>query len=371
MATIANRDSDQIAIACFISPHGYGHAARAAAVMDALAAQNPLVRFEIFTRVPAWFFYDSLSTPFGYHDTLTDIGLVQKNSLSEDVPATIDRLDSFLPFDPAWLRELAGLVKRLQCRLVMCDIAPLGIAVAHQAGLPAVLVENFTWDWIYEGYFSPNHRLGRHIAYLREQFNAADYHIQTEPVCAAQPATLTTLPVSRKKRQPAGELRQQLGIADEAKVILLTMGGFSWRYTFLEQLAHQADLCFVMPGAAKQLERRDNLLLLPHQSGIFHPDLVNASDVVIGKLGYSTLAEVYQAGVPFGYVSRPRFRESPALAAYVEQNMSGMAITEADFETGRWLAYLPELLAHPRRRRQASGANQAARFIWNIIAGQK
>lgn len=371
MTTTANQDSYQATIACFISPHGYGHAARAAAIMAALTGQNPLVRFEIFTRVPAWFFYDSLSIPFGYHDTLTDIGLVQANSLSEDVPATIDRLDSFLPFDPAWLQELAGRVNRLQCCLVMCDIAPLGIAVARQAGLPAVLIENFTWDWIYEGYSWPDPRLGRHIAYLRDQFNAADYHIQTEPVCAARPADMTTPPVSRKKRLPAGELRQQLGIAGEAQVVLLTMGGFLWHYTFLEQLAHQPDLYFIVPGAAQQLERRDNLLLLPHQSGIFHPDLVNASDVVIGKLGYSTLSEVYQAGVPFGYVPRPRFRESPALAAYVEQNMSGMAIAEADFETGRWLSYLPELLARPRRRGQATGADRVARFILNIIAGQE
>lgn len=371
MATTANRDLSRTTIAYFISPHGYGHAARAAAVMAALAAQGPSVRFEIFTRVPAWFFQDSLALPFGYHDTPTDIGLVQKDSLNEDLPATIDRLDSFLPFEPTWLRELAGLVKRLKCRLVICDIAPLGIAVAHQAGLPAVLVENFTWDWIYEGYVSTNPRLRRHIAYLRDQFRAADYHIQTAPVCAARPAVLTTLPVSRKIRQPARELRRQLGIADQAKVVLLTMGGFSWRYNFLEQLAHQPDLHFIMPGAVQQVEQRDNLLLLPHQSGIFHPDLVNASDVVIGKLGYSTLAEVYQAGIPFGYVPRPRFRESPALAAYVEQNMSGMAITEADFETGRWLAYLPGLLVRPRRRRQVTGADQAARFIWNIVAGQK
>ena len=35
-----------------------------------------------------------------------------------------------------------------------------------------------------------------------------------------------------------------------------------------------------------------NLILLPHHSVFFHPDLVNASDAVVGKLGYSTLAAV-------------------------------------------------------------------------------
>ena len=31
---------------------------------------------------------------------------------------------------------------------------------------------------------------------------------------------------------------------------------------------------------------------------VFHPDLVNASDAVIGKAGYNTLAEVFYAGTP-------------------------------------------------------------------------
>jgi len=36
-------------IAYFISSHGFGHAARAAAVMETLSESNPGVRFEIFT----------------------------------------------------------------------------------------------------------------------------------------------------------------------------------------------------------------------------------------------------------------------------------------------------------------------------------
>jgi hypothetical protein len=65
-------------IAYFISSHGFGHAARSAAVMQAIAEYDPSIQFEIFTAVPAWFFQDSLSTPFNYHHLLTDFGLAQK-----------------------------------------------------------------------------------------------------------------------------------------------------------------------------------------------------------------------------------------------------------------------------------------------------
>ena len=124
---------------------------------------------------------------------------------------------------------------------------------------------------------------------------------------------------------------------------------------------------FVIPGGSQQVEQRRNLVLLPNHTSFFHPDLINAADVVIGKVGYSTLAEVYQAGAPYGYISRPRFRESALLARYIESHMNGLAITGSEFADGSWLVRLPELLALPRvERSPTGGAEQAARFILQI-----
>lgn len=358
-------------IAYFISPHGYGHAARAAAMMAALLKLDPALRFELFTRIPRWFFQDSLIQSFGYHEVWTDIGLAQKNSLVEDLVETLQRLADFLPFDPPLLQVLAEQVKSLHCQLIMCDISPLGIAVAKTAGLPAVLVENFTWDWIYEGYLPGEAGLKPYITQLQELFAVADYHIQTEPVCHPLPVDLTTRPVSRPSRTPAHKIRQALGLPDQARVVLLTMGGIPWDYkTFLAQLAGRPDIYFIVPGGSERVELAGNLALLPHHSNFFHPDLVNASDAAVGKLGYSTLAEVYHAGIPFGYIPRPGFRESAVLAAYVDRHMSSLVISAAQFESGEWLAMLPDLLALPRMERQeTNGADQAARFIKPLLKG--
>jgi hypothetical protein len=372
---MAKSKSVESRIAYFISPHGYGHAARAAAVMMALRERDAAIRFEIFTLVPRWFFEDSLSEPFGYHSLLTDIGLVQKTPLIEDLPETLRRLDSLLPFDGPRIQEIAGQVSRLQCQLVICDIAPMGIAVAREVGIPSVLVENFTWDWIYQGYVEYEPRLAPHISYLQDLFDKANYHIQTEPACQRHTADLTTSPVSRKVRTPAGEIRRQVGIPDTTRTVMITMGGIPWDYTFLEQLTHQDNLYFVIPGAAEQVQVRRNspdgsggLALLPHHSDFFHPDLVNACDAVIGKAGYSTLAEVYSAGVPFGYVARPKFRESQVLATFIEQQMQGLAIAETQFRNGRWLSLVSDLLALPRiQRLGVAGADQVAHFLDELL----
>jgi hypothetical protein len=358
-------------IAYFITPHGYGHAARSVAIMAALNELEANIQFEIFTRVPAWVFEDSLNFSFGFHRVLTDIGLAQKNSLVEDLPETLERLAQFLPFEPALVNELADQVNRLGCQAIMCDISPLGIAVAKAASLPAVLIENFTWDWIYAGYLSSEPRLAPYISDLQGWFASADYHIQTRPMCLPQSVDLTTAPVSRKYQTPAGETRRRLGLPLEANVILLTMGGILWDFnTFFEQLAGQPDIYFIIPGGSERFtRRRANLVLLPHHSEFYHPDLVNAADAVIGKLGYSTLAEVYHTGLPFGYIPRPGFRESEVLAHYVDQQMSGLAITAAQFESGAWLSQLTELLALPRiERAEPNGADEAAYFIAGLLA---
>ena len=139
-------------IAYFISPHGFGHAARASAVMSAVHEADPSVGFEIFTTVPSWFFEDSINGSYIYHPLETDLGLVQASPLHSDLEKTVERLNRFIPFAESQISGLAGTMDRLNCQLVVCDIAPMGIAVAREAGLKAVLVENFTWDWVYQEY---------------------------------------------------------------------------------------------------------------------------------------------------------------------------------------------------------------------------
>ena len=240
--------------------------------------------------------------------------------------------------------------------------------MAREAGVPSVLVENFTWDWIYEAYLKWDGSLEEHALYLQEIFESADLHIQAEPVCCRRSADLNTFPISRKMRTPRLATREKLGVPEGANAVMITMGGIPEQYPFLKQLQKSKDIHFIVPGASKGTERRGNLLLLPQHSSCFHPDLVHASDAVIGKVGYSTLAEVYSAGVPFGYIARSDFRESPKLVFFIRGHMKGWPIGEKEFYEGAWLSALPELLALPRiRRRTPNGAAQAARFIYALL----
>lgn len=352
-------------IGCCITPHGFGHAARAAAVMEALAGRLE-VAFEIVTTVPRWFFAESLSAPFTCHAVTTDIGLIQANAMQEDLPATLQALAGLYPLDDTLVSRVAAIFSG--CGLVLCDIAPLGIAAADRAGIPSVLVENFTWDWIYQGYVQDWPDLQVYIDYLQQLYSKSDYHLQAEPVCSPGKSDLKVAPVCRPLRGDAVAIRGQLRVKSGQPLVLVTMGGVSGDVVSRQSMRGMNDVIFVLPGSADTLTLQGNLRLLPHHSGIYHPDLVAAADAVIGKLGYSTVVETYQAATPFGYINRPEFRESKVLADFVGEHMAAKEITGRELHCGDWVTHVAELINLPEKEVLIkNGAEQVAAFVVSIL----
>ncbi|HPR64665.1 MAG TPA: hypothetical protein PK014_10620 [Thermoanaerobaculia bacterium] len=358
-------------LASFVTPHGFGHASRTCAVLEVLAQSVPEIRFEIFTTVPSCFFEESLRRPFGYHPVRTDIGMSQTSPLEEDLTATLQNLDEFLPFHPAAVDNLARLLRELHCDAVLCDISPLGIAVAEQSGIPSILLENFTWDWIYSAYLDAEPGLRGHIETLRPIFQMATHRIQSHPICRPEEGTQKVPPISRKgPRVSPEQVRRELGIPPDKSMVLITLGGIRPDIEMIQSARTSDRIRWVFPGASDRFEIRDGAVLLPHHHGFFHPDLVYASDAVVGKVGYSTLAETYHAGKPFGYIPRIRFPESAVLCDFIESHMAGARIDPAEFSRGTWVTLMDTLLnLSPRPPREENGTRAAARTILEILGG--
>ena len=87
-------------IAVFVSPHGFGHAARASAMMEALHRLSG-ARFELFTASPRWFYDESVAGLYRYHDVVTDVGFVQRSALAQDLDGTVAALSALASLWPA------------------------------------------------------------------------------------------------------------------------------------------------------------------------------------------------------------------------------------------------------------------------------
>lgn len=352
-------------IASFITSHGFGHAARTSAVLLALRQRIPEIQFELFTETPAWFFRQTLGDSFNHHPVFNDVGIVQSSPLDENLSATITRLEQLIPFNPHQLQALADQVTSLRCQFILCDISALGLAVSNLAKIPSVLQENFTWDWIYDGYLSVEPRFKPFAQSLASIYASSSYHIQTQPLCSpSEKADLIVNPISRPPKNSRQKTRQNLKIPTNAPAILVTMGGIPPNINFLPELRKHKDIYFIIPGASETYTCQDNLILFPHHSIHYHPDLINAADAVIGKAGYSTIAEAYYAGVPFAFISRANFREAPTLTQFILDMMPGYEIPEKELPALDWTQRIPELMITPKNNHnQTNGADQVADFL--------
>ncbi|MEX1309262.1 MAG: hypothetical protein AB1Z65_02475 [Candidatus Sulfomarinibacteraceae bacterium] len=353
----------------FISPHGFGHAARASAIIAACSARRPDLRHHLFTTVPPGFFSESLpGVSVAVHRLECDVGMVQKNPFEEDVGATIRAL-ARLPLKAGPdLDAVVNEVAATGCRVVVSDISPLGLLVADRLECPGILVENFTWDWIYRAYDEP--RLDALGAEMERIFSTAAVRIQTEPVCTMVDGSRVVPPVSRRPRVSRTDLRKELGIPAHERMILVSLGGVETApLRRLRQAMPTTTL--VAPANRPTIEVEHGVVRIPITGGPYHPDLVAASDLVIGKLGYSTVAEVYRSKTRFAFLRRPRFPESPILEAFVRDHIPSAALQTNWLENPTAPAVLEGLLSRSRLTApRENGAGQAADSILNLLQDQ-
>lgn len=351
-------------IATFVSPHGFGHAARSSAVM-AEANRRGGATFEVFTTAPRWFFDESIPGLFRQHREVVDVGFRQRSALRSDPAATAEALRSLVPFDERRVEALAAAVRAAGCSAVLCDIAPLGVAVAEAAGVPSLLLESFSWGWLYEPLAPEVPELGTAGAYLDACARRADVHVQARPLCVRDPAAEIVDPIGRRPRLDRANARRAFGLAQTDTVVVVTMGGYGEDLGFLDRLRAMETVRFVVTGAVA-CEERDNLLLFDNDSPLYMPDLLSAADGVVAKLGYGTVAEVWSEGLPFAYVTRPDFREMPPLEAFAAAELSGFRVSADEYARGVWIDRIPELLAMPRRPHAGGGATRVADLLLDL-----
>lgn len=341
-------------IAFFITPHGFGHASRATGLMQAISQQIPDSKFIVFSTIPEWFFQEA-RLQVKTIPLQCDVGVVQKTPFIEDFETTLKELEKMYPTQPAVLDKIAAELHSNKVNLVICDIAAIGILAAKQAGIPSILIENFTWDWIYESFINAYAQFKEFSAYLSSIYPRADLRIQTEPLCdRIDNACYITSPIARQPFADRKITRKRLGITESQKLVLMSMGGIQEEFASAKKLRTYQDYLFIIPNGKEKFKRIGNLIYLPHHSDFYHPDLIQAADFIIGKAGYSTIAEVFHAGIPFSFISRSRSRETRPLADFIKSNMPSIEISEEQYRSEEWLEMLPQIFAlsarsHPRQ----------------------
>jgi len=97
------------------------------------------------------------------------------------------------------------------------------------------------------------------------------------------------------------------------------------------------------------------------------PDLINASDCVMGKIGYGATSECLAHRKPLVFVRRDHFNEEPFLRKLLEVHGAAVEMKRAAFLEGHWSAYLLHALTlRPSYREPINGAEVAAQLLESI-----
>jgi len=373
-----------LSIFFYISGHGFGHASRDIEVLNALFDRRPNLPVVVRTPAERWLFDLTLRHPVQFEAAETDTGIVQVDSLRLDVAASIRRAAGFHRDLHARAETEAAELRQAGACLVVADIPPLAFRAAALAGIPAIALGNFTWDWIYDGYAETASAAPDLVPVLRQAYETAALALRL-PMHGGFSSirTIRDIPlVARRSRRNVQQVRSALGLPTDRRLALLSFGGHGLQGLDLDRIDALGEYLLLTTGPGTVATRRGDARVAPAAGSIVHidervlydfglryEDLVAASDVVVTKPGYGIIAECVANDTAMLYTSRGRFVEYEVLVDCLPRIVRSRFISQDDLYAGCWRAHLDAVLAQPPapERPATNGAEVAAGLILEML----
>lgn len=366
----------------YISGHGFGHTVRQNAIINALGTRLPGVDLVISTSAPRRLFDEYLRVPFTFIERPNDTGVVQIDSVRLDSPATIALAAEFYRTFRARAKAEAADLRAHDARLVISDAPPLACAAADVAGIPSVVVANFTWDWIYEGYEADLAAAPDLLPMIRDAYSLAreGWRLPLHGGFATVPHVRDLPFVARHARpdRSRDDVRKALSLPLDRPLALVSFGGYGVNGLTAAHFdcLDVVDLVMTEPAANIPSIRGPAHWIAEeaiYARGLTYVDLVAAVDVVVTKPGYGIIADCVANHTAMLYTSRGRFVEYDVMVEEMPRFLRCEFVELDSFLEGRWRESLLRLLSQPLPPEQprTDGADVVAKLICDRLGGDE
>lgn len=360
-----------LVFAYYVTGHGFGHATRVVEVARHLILAGHDVH--VVTGAPDYVFTTEIQSPrLILRKVLLDCGAVQADALTVDRLASLEKYaeTAVVPRETILATEVEWL-KSIKADLVVSDVVPVACRAAADAGIHSVCVTNFSWDFIYAEYVMAAGHHHRSIVWqIAEDYSHCEFLIRLPGYCpmpAFRDAIDVPLVVRRLHKSPE-EVRKELGIGEDVKTVILNFGGQPSGWTLKEEFLPSGWLCLVC-GASESLDLPPNFRKLAKDA--YTPDVIAASDCMLGKIGYGTVSEALAYKIPFVFVRRDYFNEEPFLRNMLEFYQAGVEMIRRDLLTGHWGPYLERAISlKPSYEGAINGGEVAAKLLQDTVFGK-
>lgn len=352
-------------IAYYVTAHGYGHGVRSCDIIRAIQARFPDSPLSIVSGLPEAFFRSRLPwRNVSLRQAAFDVGLVQKDGIRADLPATLKALREIMSRRDADLDAETRFLSSAGAGVVLADIPWLPLAAARRAGIPAIAVGNFSWDWIYEPWVAGDPAWGPLVEAIRQDYSCADCLVRL-PFAAGFPAFKNVEPVplvADPGTNRRAEIASLLGISAGARWYLLAFTALDWEPGAIERLGLLRDTVFLAMEPASWTG--PNVFRVPRSFCSFS-DLVASVDGVISKPGYGVVSDCVVNRKPLVYAEREDFREYPVLVEAIRQYLRSVHIPQERLYRGDLCDFLAavENAPEPSETMQTGGARMVAEIV--------
>ncbi|KAG5554388.1 hypothetical protein RHGRI_012048 [Rhododendron griersonianum] len=382
-----------LVFAYYVTGHGFGHATRVVEVVRHLIYAGHDVH--VVTGAPDFVFTTEIQSPKLFLRKLVlDCGAVQADALTVDRLASLEKYSetavvpraSILATEVEWLNSI-------KADLVVSDVVPVACRAAADAGIRSVCVTNFR---VCDGSRSSSSNNSLAVPAFRDVMDVPlvvrrlhksrkeliDDSKEEQRVIWKLKSNDGTLKLTKYNHYVSliswilqngptkrdNEVRKELGIGDDVKVVILNFGGQPGGWNLKEDCLPSGWLCLVC-GASDDQNLPSNFIKLAKAA--YTPDLIAASDCMLGKIGYGTVSEALAYKLPFVFVRRDYFNEEPFLRNMLEYYQGGVEMIRRDLLTGRWKPYLERAISlKPCYEGGINGGEVAARILQDTAVGK-
>lgn len=316
-----------------ITNHGFGHAVRASSVAAEIQRLNPDILLILVTTAPRWLLESYISGDFIHRPRGFDVGVIQADSMTMDLPATLEKLQQIRKSQNSIIAGEVNFIRQNQVDLILADIPPLAASIAKAAGIPCWMMSNFGWDFIYRAWGGEFTEIADWIGECYQKCDRL-FRLPLHESMTAFPNMTETGLTGGTPNVNLDSLRQQFQItAPPEKTVLLTFGGLGLQAIPYQNLTQFPDWQFItfdsqapdLPNLCKITDHR----LRP-------VDFMPLCGRVISKPGYSTFAEALRLEIPIVSLTREGFAESPLLLQGIENYSHHQILNPDQFYHQSW-----------------------------------
>ncbi|KAJ3369037.1 hypothetical protein HDU91_000148 [Kappamyces sp. JEL0680] len=308
--------------------------------------------------------------------SILDPGISQADAITVDSETTWANLELYHAEKLSQaLADEADFLLANKPDLAFIDAPPFPALACQSANVPCVAVTNFTFDGILDYLYTSPAQKQMAVTFRKAYETCAGLirlpgFIPMPAFDGSDPALsppasrflLDTDLVVRPVRTSRDQVRTSLGIPLNAKVLFINFGGMP-----MDSPKGYMDVANLLPDGWLAItiypvpcEDASRFVQISGPTS-YMPDIINASDVVLGKCGYGICAEIKASNIPLLYICRHGFAEELGLVELIGD--LGVEMPVEAFKSCSWREWITKAYHKKPAKDVPLPPSQGASFV--------